>query len=535
MALWEVGLRKWNEKRAGKEAPEKRPGVTINRKDLIAVPVPYANLLWRDLHVRDVQQNGGKPLTKNIRVEIIVEGITEDEAWSCGLEFDYANEESFYCRPLRVSENKNPERMPVPSAAGSMHIAFLPPMSGLAAVERRLDPGAIKVLIGEGRTAEVLRNLSYAIPEERGWEKLVERIRTLFGVVLSRPEYIPERGEIQMTYSEPGGAQLDLSSSGRGLQQTLLLMAYLQANPGAILLLDEPDAHLEILRQRQIYQLLTDLARESGSQVIAASHSEIILNEAADRDVVVAFLGKPHRIDDRGSQLLKALKEIGFEQYYQAEQKGWVLYLEGATDLAILKAFAESLEHEARKTLARPFVHYVQNQPNKAQAHFHGLCEAKEDLVGIAIFDRLQKPPESTNQLGIVMWQRREIENYLCSPRVLLSYAEQSAIVETAGPLFSAAHVLERTQAMEASIAEVETAMRTLRKGSPWSPDTKVTDDFLDPLFEIYFKKLKLPNLMRKTDYHELARLVPKDAVDKEIAEVLDRIVLTAKRAKPKS
>ncbi|MGB6459274.1 MAG: hypothetical protein WBG02_04840, partial [Candidatus Acidiferrum sp.] len=128
-----------------------------------------------------------------------------------------------------------------------------------------------------------------------------------------------------------------------------------------------------------------------------------------------------------------------------------------------------------------------------------------------------------------------EIENYLCSPRVLLSYAEQSAIVETAGPLFSAAHVLERTQAMEASIAEVETAMRTLRKGSPWSPDTKVTDDFLDPLFEIYFKKLKLPNLMRKTDYHELARLVPKDAVDKEIAEVLDRIVLTAKRAKPKS
>ncbi|MGL1386238.1 AAA family ATPase, partial [Vibrio parahaemolyticus] len=41
------------------------------------------------------------------------------------------------------------------------------------------------------------------------------------------------------------------------------------ANAGSVLLLDEPDAHLEILRQRQIYQVLSDAARESGSQFIA--------------------------------------------------------------------------------------------------------------------------------------------------------------------------------------------------------------------------------------------------------------------------
>src|SRR6185295_3140244 len=95
------------------------------------------------------------------------------------------------------------------------------------------------------------------------------------------------------------------------LQQTLLLLAYLTLNPRSVLLIDEPDAHLEILRQRQIYRVLSDVARERGSQVIMASHSEVILNEAADRDVVVAFVGKPHRIDDRGSQVLKSLKEIG--------------------------------------------------------------------------------------------------------------------------------------------------------------------------------------------------------------------------------
>ena len=133
-----------------------------------------------------------------------------------------------------------------------------------------------------------------------------------------------------MAYEEQHSKPLDLSSSGRGLQQTLLLLAHLYANPRTVLLLDEPDAHLEILRQRQIYRLLTETAETQGSQIVTSSHSEVVLNETADRDVVVAFVGRPHRVDDRGSQVLKALKEIGFDQYYQAEQTGWVLYLEGA-------------------------------------------------------------------------------------------------------------------------------------------------------------------------------------------------------------
>ena len=141
LALWDVGIKRWNEKRSGKTTPEKRPGVTINRRDLIAVPVPGANLLWRDLHVREVRKEGGGQKTRNVRIDITVEGVTEDRSWTCGLEFDYANEESFYCRPLRRSSGKDLERMPVPKKAGKVPISFLPPMSGLAATETRLDQG----------------------------------------------------------------------------------------------------------------------------------------------------------------------------------------------------------------------------------------------------------------------------------------------------------------------------------------------------------------------------------------------------------
>ena len=325
LALWEVGLKRWNEQRRRRPQAERRRGITINRRDLISLPVPDAKLLWQNLHVRDIQRVDGKQQTQNIRVDIIVEGITAGKKWECGLEFDYANQESFYCRPLRLSETGNQElqQMPIPEEASDLDVAFLPPMSGLASNETRLDTGAINVRVGEGRTAEVLRNLCHQIVEESGdprkWDIICRQIKNLFDVQLVEPNYIVERGEIEMSYRERSGIVLDLSSSGRGLQQTLLLLAYIVAHPGSVLLLDEPDAHLEILRQRQIYQTLTELAREHGSQIIAASHSEVILNEAADRDVVIAFLGRLRRIDDRGSQLTKSLRSIGFEQYSQAE------------------------------------------------------------------------------------------------------------------------------------------------------------------------------------------------------------------------
>lgn len=534
LALWDVGLKRWNEKRSGKTAPEKRPGVTVNRRDLVAIPVPSARLLWRDLHVRDLLRESGRQETQNVRIDVIVEGVSRDQAWTCGLEFDYANEESFYCRPLRRSGGKTPERMSIPEEAGEAQIAFLPPMSGLAATETRLDDGAVNVRVGEGRTAEVLRNLCFRIYENSAgdWRKLTTQIHSLFGVDLDPPRYIAERGEIAMSYRERD-VTLDLSSSGRGLQQTMLILAYLYANPGAVLMLDEPDAHLEILRQRQIYRLITDTAAASGSQIIAASHSEVLLDEAAGKDMVVAFVGKPHRIDDQGSQLLKSLRDIGFEHYYQAEQTGWVLYLEGSTDLSILQAFARRLGHaEAAFALERPYVHYVGNSRAAMQNHYHGLREAIPNLEGVALFDRLDSGLPDSDYVECLTWQRREIENYLSSQATLEAYAQATAEVQSDGPLFAHGEVPRRLEAMRTAIKEIAEALQRLNKGTPWDSDIKASDDFLSPVFKAYFEKLDLPNLMRKKSFYELAEYVPESEIDTEIGEKLDAIAKVARAAR---
>jgi len=522
LALWQLGVQRWREKR-GMEVPKSRPGITINRRDLSSLPMSASNLLWKDLHTS--REN------KPIYLEIEVAGVSSGQAWSAALELYYANEESFYCRPKKLPDGSFSL---IPEQALQIRVAFLPPMSGLVPNEVRIDPGAVQVRIGEGRTAEVLRNLCYQVHQanpER-WETVCSRIEQLFGVALDPPEYLPGRGEVAMTYCEPSGAKLDLASAGRGLQQTLLLLAYLYANPKTVLLLDEPDAHLEILRQRQMYQLLTEVAREQGSQLVAASHSEVVLNEAADRDVVIAFVGAPHRVDDRGSQVAKSLKHIGFEHYYQAEQRGWVLYLEGSTDLAILRVLAKRLGHSAAAALDSPFVHYVGNVLTKAEDHFFGLREAKPDLVAIGVFDRDPgAPTRSHDDLVIHRWKRREIENFICDPGTLTRFA--GSLATGPGPLFEASQRDELTSAMSSSVEELIPLLALRDPGDQWWFDVKATDSFLDRLFPRFFSRLQREDVMRKTDYHRLAEWVDLALLDPEVLQVLEKISLLSARARP--
>ncbi len=523
--LWGVGLKKWKEKR-GVSIPEKRTGVAINRKDLCAIPVPNSKLLWKDLHIRKGLK-GGKS-TQNIRIEVILEGENDDKFWNFGMEFDFANDESIYCRPLSKSQIEGTGE--IPENVFKTNIVFLPPMSGLSSNEYMLQPGTLNVKIGEGRTAEVLRNLCYEIAhDENKWRMMVEDIRLLFGDEIMKPVYVSDRGEIEMSFMNKGGVELDISCTGRGMQQVILLLSYIYSNPESVILLDEPDAHLEIINQRRVYDLVNEKTRFFNNQLIVASHSEVLLNEAAEKGVLVAFLDRAFTINDRGSQLKKSLTDIGWEDFYKAHQNGWILYLEGSTDLSILKTLAKKLGHPAYEYLDSAFVKYIGNLPNKALEHYYGLCESKRGLKGLAIFDRLDKAVTAGENVEITNWKRREIENYICYRESLLSFA--SSTIEGGISLFTSAENEMRTNLMNRLLEEMQDAFRKLDKGDIFSSDLKVSNELLEPLFARFYNELELPNLMLKTNFHILAEHMPLELINPEITEKLDAIVKTAQQA----
>ena len=545
LSLWYIGLSKWLEKKVGKTKEIQRTGAPINRKDIFSIPTPDAKYLWNNLKVRSGSKTKAKG-TENIRIEIIVEGTNEDKMWKCGLEFDYSGQEVIYCRPIKSDDNLINQ---YEELFKTVKIAYLPPMSGLVSEEPKLLNETIAVRIGEGRTADVLRNICYQVvhPEiindeyqknknpfevvgisSNSWSYLVNKMSVFFGVILNEP-FLNARGEIVITYKDEHNIELDISCAGRGLQQVLLLLSYLMANPKSVLLLDEPDAHLEILRQRQIYTLITNVAKEKGSQIIAASHSEIILNEAVDKDTVIAFIGKrPHRLNDKGSQLLKSLKTIGFQDYYQAEIKKWVLYLEGSTDLAILQQFATILDHPAKKYLENPFFHSVStNLPNDAREHFYGLKEAVKDLKGVAIFDRLDNKELPIEELKITMWKSREIENYFFNLNTLLKYAKG----ETGNDLFSASESSKRVEIIKKCFNKIVPPIAQEDLDYEYWQNCKASEQ-LEQIFKIYFQELGIYNSMPKNQFYLLSQyLNPSEKDKKEIIQKLDLIVEVASSA----
>lgn len=85
---------------------------------------------------------------------------------------------------------------------------------------------------------------------------------------------------------------------------------------------------------------------------------------------------------------------------------------------------------------------------------------------------------------------------------------------------------------MEAIIKDMVPPAALRDPDYPWWSDVKATDAFLNPLFERFYKEVNLPpDLMRKTNYHVLAKYVHKNGIDPEVTEKLDAIAEVAGQA----
>jgi hypothetical protein len=103
--------------------------------------------------------------------------------------------------------------------------------------------------------------------------------------------------------------------------------------------------------------------------------------------------------------------------------------------------------------------------------------------------------------------------------------------LNTPGDLFDLAESGNRLNVMNEIIRRLVPPVALSDYGDRWWKTTKASDEFLDRVLEEYFKQLSLPNIMQKTNYHQFARLVPRELIDPEIIEKLDAILAVAQAA----
>jgi predicted ATPase len=443
IVAWNLALQKWKAERGG-AGPAHRSGVPVTRKDFTAIPVSEMNLLWTDRStaLRKADAPEGKPGFPRT-LEITVEATQGGVPWELTMEFRYQSTEQVYVKPAEKHADA------LPKAAEEFSVVHVPPFSGIGTEETRFDRPYQDLLIGQGKAGDILRNLLLEVrqsSDKEAWKGLCGVVEEVFGYALQPPEYggkpfivceyVPgprRRGE-----RRAGGSRLDIASAGSGFHQVLLLLGFFFARPSSVLLLDEPDAHLHVILQKQVYDLLRRMARRRDCQLIVATHSEVMI-DGTSPGAILSFYNQPHRLvdDTERDQIREALKRLTAMDILLAEDSPGILYVEGETDFDLLGAWARVLGHPLKDWFAeRPFWHSNQGRnPREARAHFFSLRAVKPGLKGILLLDgdnrKLPDHEIAAEGLAIRRWRRYEAESYLVHPGAMLRFVQSHAI-----PLF---------------------------------------------------------------------------------------------------
>ena len=528
ITVWRLSLQRWLDERgpdSGSKAKQ-RAGVSITRKDFTALPLREMNLLWTDtlvsLKKEDAKETGRKPGFPRA-MEITLEGNKGQNPWDMTLEYRYGNSELIHVKPSEKHIGN------LPDEARQIDVIHVPPFSGIGAEETHYDQPYQNLLIGQGKAGDILRNLLHEVYEkspDKDWGELCQHIKDIFGYTLLPPEY-EGRPYIRCEYlcgvprgkGRNGLTKLDIASAGSGFHQVLLLLAFFYARPSTILLLDEPDAHLHVVLQKQIYDMLRSIAAKQSCQLIIATHSEVLIDNTSPSSII-SFFKKPHRLVseiDR-DQIREALKRLTATDMLQAEQSEGILYVESQTDFNLLHAWATILDHPLKNWFNKsPFWHSNQGRnPQEAKGHFFALNSLKKDIKGFLLLDgdnrNLKDREVGSEGLIVKRWGRYESENYLVHPKALMRFVKSRL-----EPLFA--------QPAEAYLKDQlpPAVYRDPIKPHDYHNATPASKTLLPE----FFRSVNLD--ITKQEYYLIAEQMEKSEIPDEVEETLNDIAKTFK------
>lgn len=283
---------------------------------------------------------------------------------------------------------------------------------------------------GTRRAHRLFRNIWFRQPEL--FPKLKQMVEASWpNVIISPPNrYGFAPAMLEMFYDE-GHRDREVSWSGFGFQVWLQLMTHLiSASDATTMIIDEPEIYLHPDLQRRLFELL----RSSGKQIVLATHSAEIVNDAERDEVVIVNGARRHgrRITDIDG-LQEALFSIGSAQNIHLTKLSRgrkVLFLEGQ-EFRMLRRFAAVLGltalSEGSDLTVVPIGGFTQRQRIEDAAWTFGQV-LKAEIAIAALLDRDYRPAEEIDAVtaGIRSTVGRfhvlgskEIENYLLVPHAI--------------------------------------------------------------------------------------------------------------------
>lgn len=306
-------------------------------------------------------------------------------------------------------------------------IAVLPQLTQLAINEKDLKGRTIRKALETNLSSSHFRNeVAYFHDYFDEFKKLAES--TWEGLSLKSLEYHEEKYNF---WIRDNNFVAEVAWMGSGLKMWLQIMWFLtKAKDMDILVLDEPDVYMHPDLQRK----LAKLARLFKAQTILTTHSAELIAEVPPEEVVIV---NKNRKESLPAPTLKAVQAVLNNmssvhnlQLFRLWESRRFLIVEGK-DLAYLSRIHEILYPDSKLILntlphmeTRGFDNWERVEGGRA-VFKNGL---DEDVTIYCMFDRDYRPDSKLRErvnkaldLGMQphIWVRKEIENYLISPKVI--------------------------------------------------------------------------------------------------------------------
>lgn len=227
----------------------------------------------------------------------------------------------------------------------------------------------------------------------------------------------------------------EMALVGSGLQawiQTTWFLA--RVDPNAIIVLDEPDVFLHADLQKKLIKLLS---AEHYRQTIVATHSlEMIADVAPAETIVVSKRSQRSRSLSSIAQAQSVVESIGTNlniQLSKVAEAGKIIFVEGK-DYSYIDQLAfknGNAFYDKFSKIPHFSVGGMNNWPKAAMASraFHETSSGK--VEGVMFIDRDYKvdgdldtivKDARKDNLRIIVWKRKEIENYFLDAKLIHSY-----------------------------------------------------------------------------------------------------------------
>ena len=425
----------------------------------------------------------------------------ETETWRVGFEIVHAGMQLSGVRPAKGVIEEDLERCKEHPPT----VVYVPPVSHLPVTEVPITQDGVRASVRSGRISGVLRNVLFYVSRDHSkWEQLQGIVREFFGYELLQPS--AGASVVALYRHRPDGEAYDLSSAASGFLQVLASYAALLFDEASVILIDEPDAHMHLLLQETTHRKLLSFATRTKSQLVVATHSEVIIRKAEQEHLRLLWDGfREWPVNKNMGEVLRLPNEV----LMLAETEPGILYVEDASDLNDLRAWAQVMEHPLVGFLNKPFWKATAPERGKdpAARAFGALRKMVPEIKGVELRDGDQPAPQrSPKGLLRLRWRQREIENYLLHPvaleRFVLQEGDDKAVVRVRG------HMMRELppRIFEAPFDVSEVLAST--KGSV----------VLGRILQEAGLRLK------KTEYCRIAAQMRPDEVHPEIREKLDEI-----------